>query len=71
MRFRYPGHSERWIGEWVVARAVLDVKFDGAAEDTRDAIASTKENELLGQTGDEFELALLLTRTEALSYASH
>jgi hypothetical protein len=47
------------------------VKFDGAAEDTRDAIASTKENELLGQTGDEFELALLLTRTEALSYASH
>ena len=38
---------------------------------TRDAIASTKQKELLGQTGDTFELTLLLTQTEALSYASH
>ena len=38
---------------------------------TRDAIASTKKKELLGHTGDEFELALLLTQTEALSYAWH
>jgi hypothetical protein len=38
---------------------------------TRDAIASTKEKELLGQTGDTFELTLLLTQTEALSYAWH
>jgi hypothetical protein len=38
---------------------------------TRDAIASTKQKELLSQTGDEFELTLLLTQTEALSYAWH
>jgi hypothetical protein len=38
---------------------------------TRDAIASTKKHELLSQTGDEFELTLLLTQTEALSYAWH
>jgi hypothetical protein len=38
---------------------------------TRDAIASTKKKELLGQSGDEFELTLLLTQTEALSYAWH
>jgi hypothetical protein len=38
---------------------------------TRDAIASTKEKELLGQSGGEFELTLLLTQTEALSYAWH
>jgi hypothetical protein len=38
---------------------------------TRDAIASTKKHELLGKTGDEFELALLLTQTEALNYAWH
>jgi hypothetical protein len=38
---------------------------------TRDAIASTKQKELLGQTGDRFELTLLLTQTEALSYAWH
>jgi hypothetical protein len=36
---------------------------------TRDAIAATKKKELLGQTGDTFELTLLLTQTEALSYA--
>jgi hypothetical protein len=38
---------------------------------TRDAIASGKEKELLGQHGDAFELTLLLTQTEALSYAWH
>jgi hypothetical protein len=38
---------------------------------TRKAIAATKKRELLGQTGDEFELTLLLTQTEALSYAWH
>ena len=37
----------------------------------RDAIAATKEKELLTQSGDEFELTLLLTQTEALSYAWH
>jgi hypothetical protein len=38
---------------------------------TREAIASTEKKDLLGQTGDGFELALLLTQTQALSYAWH
>jgi len=38
---------------------------------TREAIASTKKKELLGQAGAKFELSLLLTQTEALSYAWH
>jgi hypothetical protein len=38
---------------------------------TRDAIAATKKEQLLGQTGETFELTLLLTQTEALSYAWH
>lgn len=38
---------------------------------TRAAISSTKETELLHQTGEEFDLTLLLTQTEALSYAGH
>ena len=38
---------------------------------TRAAIASTKKSELLSKTGDEFELRLLLTQTEALSYGWH
>jgi hypothetical protein len=48
-----------------------DIRLPQGELATRDAIASTKEKELLSQTGDEFELTLLLTQTEALSYASH
>jgi hypothetical protein len=45
-----------------------DISLPPGEVATRDAIASTKENELLSQTGDRFELTLLLTQTEALSY---
>ncbi len=38
---------------------------------TREAIAATKQKELLDQTGDEFELSLLLTQAQALSYGWH
>lgn len=38
---------------------------------TRDAIASTKERELLGHTGERFELTLLLTQAEAMNYGWH
>ena len=48
-----------------------DFRLPPGEQATRDAIASTKENQLLGKTGEEFELTLLLTQTEALSYAWH
>jgi hypothetical protein len=48
-----------------------DIRLPPGEASTRDAIASTKEKEVLSQTGDEFELTLLLTQTEALSYAWH
>ena len=48
-----------------------DIRLPPGELATRDAIASTKQKELLGQTGDTFELSLLLTQTEALSYAWH
>jgi hypothetical protein len=48
-----------------------DIRLPPGELATRDAIAFTKEKELLTQTGDEFELTLLLTQTEALSYAWH
>jgi len=38
---------------------------------TREVIAATKKKELLGQTGDAFELSLLLTQAQALSYGWH
>jgi hypothetical protein len=48
-----------------------DISLPPGEEAAREAIASTKENELLSQTGDRFELTLLLTQTEALSYGWH
>ena len=48
-----------------------DIRLPPGEVATRDAIASSKEKELLSQTGDTFELTLLLTQTEALSYGWH
>jgi hypothetical protein len=48
-----------------------DLRLPPAEQATRDAIAATKQKELLGQSGDTFNLTLLLTQTEALSYAAH
>ena len=48
-----------------------DIELPQGEVATREAIASTKKKELLGQTGYEFELTLLLTQTEALSYGWH
>jgi hypothetical protein len=48
-----------------------DIRLPPGETATRAAIASTKKKELLGQSGDKFEMTLLLTQTEALSYAWH
>ena len=48
-----------------------DLQLPPGETATRSAIASTKKKELLGQSGDRFELSLLLTQAQALSYASH
>ena len=48
-----------------------DIRLPPGELATRDAIASTKQKELLSQTGGRFELTLLLTQTEALSYGWH
>lgn len=48
-----------------------DIRLPSGDAATREAIASTKKKELLGQTGAEFELSLLLSQIEALSYAWH
>jgi len=38
---------------------------------TREAIAATRTKELLSASGDEFEVSLLMTQSEALTYAWH
>ncbi len=48
-----------------------DFRLPGGETRTRDAIASTKTWELLSESGDEFELALLLSQAEALTYGWH
>ncbi len=48
-----------------------DIRLPPGETATRQSIAATKRKELLGQKGDQFELSLLLTQTEALIYASH
>lgn len=48
-----------------------DLRLPPGEVAARDAIAATKQKELLGQTGDQFELTLLLTQTAALSYGWH
>src|SRR5438477_7534617 len=48
-----------------------DMRLPPGETATRDAIASTRKKDLLGETGDKFELSLLLTQTEALNYAWH
>jgi hypothetical protein len=48
-----------------------DIRLPLGEAATRDAIAATKKHELLSQTGAEFELTLLLSQSEALTYASN
>jgi hypothetical protein len=48
-----------------------DIRLPPGELAVRDAIGSTKKKELLSQSGDTFELTLLLTQTEALTYAEH
>lgn len=48
-----------------------DLRLPPGEVAARAAIAATKQKELLGQTGAEFELTLLLTQTAALSYGWH
>ncbi|MDB6113007.1 MAG: hypothetical protein JWR69_4757 [Pedosphaera sp.] len=50
---------------------LADTRLPPGEAATREAIAATKQKELLGQSGDEFELSLLLSQSEALSYAAH
>ncbi len=68
------GAGAKLLEEWARRDPSLhldDLQLPSGELATREAIAATKKKELLGQTGDEFELSLLLTQTEALSYAWH
>ena len=48
-----------------------EIRLPTGESATRKAIEATTKKELLGQTGAAFELSLLLTQAQALSYAWH
>ena len=48
-----------------------DIRLPRGEVAAREAIAGTRRKELLGETGDKFELNLLLTQAQALSYGWH
>ena len=48
-----------------------DIQLPPGETAARDLISSSKEKDLLSHSGDEFELRLLLTQTEALNYGWH
>lgn len=50
---------------------LTDFRLPPAELAARKAMATTKENELLHESGDSFELSLFLAQAEAVSYASH
>jgi hypothetical protein len=47
------------------------IELPAGEKATRDAIAKTKEKELLFSSGENFEFTLLLTQADALSYGWH
>jgi len=52
----------------------LHLKMDGlpaAERETRDLISKTRAKELITKTGEKFELRILLTQSEALTYGAH
>ena len=52
----------------------LHLNMDGlpvAEKETRELIAKTRAKELITKTGEKFEMRILLTQIEAMSYGSH
>jgi hypothetical protein len=68
------GRGFKQLEAFAKSERSLDLKDRGlpAAEvETRSAIAKTKAKELITEGGKEFELRMLLSQNEALTYAAH
>lgn len=66
--------GEKELEEMARSDASIDLKalnLPPGEKATRDAISQTKEHDLLTLKGRKFDLALLLTQTEALNYGWH
>ena len=68
------GQAHKELGGFGRADRSLNFKAHGLPvieSETRAAIAKTKAKQLLTESGKEFELRLLITQHEALTYAAH
>jgi hypothetical protein len=68
------GQAHEELERFAKADPALNLKTNGlpAVEiGTRDAIGKTKAKQLLTESGKQFELSLLITQHEALTYGTH
>ena len=68
------GDAAKQLDAFSKADPHLHLKMDGlpvAERETRDLISKTHAKELITKTGEKFELRILLTQAEALSYGAH
>ena len=68
------GKAHKGLEAFAKSDTALNLKdqgLPGAEVLTRDAIAKARAKELLTESGKEFELRLLLTQNEALTYGAH
>jgi hypothetical protein len=71
---RVSGEAARQLEAFEKADAHLHLKMTGlpvAEQQTRDLISKTKAKELITKAGEKFEVRILLSQAEALSYGAH
>jgi len=68
------GEAAKQLEAFEKADPHLHLKMEGlpsAEKETRDLISKTRAKELITKTGEKFELRILLTQSEALTYGAH
>lgn len=68
------GEAAKQMENFSKADPHLHLNMDGlpaAEKETRDLIGKTRAKELITKTGEKFELRILLTQSEALTYGAH
>lgn len=68
------GEAAKQMEAFAKADPHLHLEFDGLPKiekQTREMIGKTRAKELIAKTGDKFELRVLLTQNEALTYGAH
>jgi hypothetical protein len=71
---RTTGEAAKELEAFAKGDPHLHLNMDGlpaAEKETRELIAKTRAKELITKTGEKFEMRILLTQIEAMSYGAH